>query len=422
MQKRDFIRTMTGIGLGSTAFFSTLEKLAAQHEFVSPVELAKDEDFWLKVRSGYKLKPDYINLENGYYCIIPNYTLDKFKSRVNEINFQGSWYMRNHRFDDNIMIRKKLAEVVGCTHEEVVLTRNTTESIDTVIAGYDWKPGDEAVMANQDYGAMLDMFALQAKRYGLVQKRIDVPLHPKSDEEIVEIYADAITPKTRLMMVCHMINITGQILPIKKISDMAHSKNVDVLVDGAHCVGHFKFNIPGLAVDYYASSLHKWLSTPLGAGLLYVRKEKIKNLWQFFGDMGYADDDIRKLNHTGTPPVHTDLAVLDAIDYYNLIGPERKEARMRYLQNYWTSKVRNEPNIIVNTPADPARSCGIANVGIRNRKPGDLAKTLLDKYKIFTVAIDGVGVHGCRISPNIYTTVNELDKFVFALKELAKAS
>lgn len=420
MQKRDFIRTVTGLGLTSTAFFSTLERLVAQHESRLPAELATDEDFWLKIRKGYKLKPDYINLENGYYCIIPQYTLDKFKAKINEVNFHGSWYMRNHRRTDNLAIRKKLAGVVGCSHEEVVLTRNTTESIDTVIAGYDWKPGDEAVMANQDYGSMLDMFELQAKRYGLVQKRIDVPLLPQSDEEIVEVYANAITSKTRLMMVSHMINITGHILPIKKIADMAHSKKVDVLVDGAHCVGHFKFDIPALAADYYASSLHKWLSTPLGAGLLYVKKDKIKNLWQFFGDNGYADDDIMKLNHTGTPPVHTDLAVMDAIDFYNMIGPERKEARMRYLQNYWSSKVRNEPNIVVNTPADPARSCGIANVGIRSMKPSAVAKALLDKYKIFTVAIDGVGVHGCRISPNIYTTTKELDKFVLALKDLAR--
>lgn len=420
MQKRDFIRTVTGLGLTSTAFFSTLERLVAQHESRLPAELATDEDFWLKIRKGYKLKPDYINLENGYYCIIPQYTLDKFKAKINEVNFHGSWYMRNHRRNDNLAIRKKLAGVVGCSHEEVVLTRNTTESIDTVIAGYDWKPGDEAVMANQDYGSMLDMFELQAKRYGLVQKRIDVPLLPQSDEEIVEVYANAITSKTRLMMVSHMINITGHILPIKKIADMAHSKKVDVLVDGAHCVGHFKFDIPALAADYYASSLHKWLSTPLGAGLLYVKKDKIKNLWQFFGDNGYADDDIMKLNHTGTPPVHTDLAVMDAIDFYNMIGPERKEARMRYLQNYWSSKVRNEPNIVVNTPADPARSCGIANVGIRSMKPSAVAKALLDKYKIFTVAIDGVGVHGCRISPNIYTTTKELDKFVLALKDLAR--
>ncbi|MBK9930170.1 MAG: aminotransferase class V-fold PLP-dependent enzyme [Saprospiraceae bacterium] len=419
MNKREFIKSISKAGLMSGTFMSTLDKLMASNELRSANDLSTDEDFWAKVREGYRLKPDYINLENGYYCIMPQEIMDRHIQREREVNFQGSWYMRNHRLKDNIEIRKKLAQVVGAKTEEVILTRNATESLDTIIAAYDWRPGDEAVMAIQDYGSMLDMFRLQARRYGLVNKKVDVPLHPKDDEEIVSLYEKAITPNTRLLMVSHMINITGQILPIQKICAMAHTHGVDVLVDGAHCVGHFEYSISSLDCDYYASSLHKWLSTPLGAGLLYVRQDKINNLWQMFGDTGYKDDDIRKLNHTGTPPVHTHLAVMDAIDYYNLIGPARKEARMRYLQQYWTTQVRDLPHIDLNTPADPSRSCGIANVGVKGMKPADLAKTLLEKYKIFTVAIDGANVHGCRISPNIYTTTAELDTFIAALKEMS---
>ncbi|HNR05791.1 MAG TPA: aminotransferase class V-fold PLP-dependent enzyme [Saprospiraceae bacterium] len=418
MNKRDFIKKLSGAGLLSTGFLAQMEKLVAGIAHRPPAELAADEDFWAKVRSGYRLKPDYINLENGYYCIMPRQIQDAFIERVKEVNFQGSWYMRNHRFEDNIEIRKKLAALVGTSYEEVVLTRNTTESLDTVISGYDWRPADEAVMAIQDYGAMLDMFKYQARRFGLVNNRVSVPLHPADDEEIVSLYESAITPRTRLLMVCHMINITGQILPVRKIADMAHRHGVDVLVDGAHCVGHFEFNIPDLHADYYGSSLHKWLSAPLGAGLLYVKREKIAKLWQLFGDTGFPDDDIRKLNHTGTPPVHTDLAVHDAIDFYELIGAARKEARLRYLQHYWTSRVRDLPHIDLNTPADPARACGIANVGIKGMNPADMAKTLLDKYGIFTVAIDYANVHGCRITPNVYTSTAELDVFVAALKEL----
>ncbi|MBK8282218.1 MAG: aminotransferase class V-fold PLP-dependent enzyme [Saprospiraceae bacterium] len=419
MNKREFIKSISKAGLMSGTFMSTLDKLMASNELRSANDLSTDEDFWAKVREGYRLKPDYINLENGYYCIMPQEIMDRHIQREREVNFQGSWYMRNHRLKDNIEIRKKLAQVVGAKTEEVILTRNATESLDTIIAAYDWRPGDEAVMAIQDYGSMLDMFRLQARRYGLVNKKVDVPLHPKDDEEIVSLYEKAITPNTRLLMVSHMINITGQILPIQKICAMAHTHGVDVLVDGAHCVGHFEYSISSLDCDYYASSLHKWLSTPLGAGLLYVRQDKINNLWQMFGDTGYKDDDIRKLNHTGTPPVHTHLAVMDAIDYYNLIGPARKEARMRYLQQYWTTQVRDLPHIDLNTPEDPSRSCGIANVGVKGMKPADLAKTLLEKNKIFTVAIDGANVHGCRISPNIYTTTAELDTFIAALKEMS---
>ena len=420
MQKRDFIIKLGGLSLGSAAFFSSLKNLIASNEHRTALDIATDEDYWMQIRSGYRLKPDYINLENGYYCIMPQAILERHIQRVKEVNFQGSWYMRNLKLNDNIEVRKKLAAIVGTDYEEIIITRNTTESLDTIIAGYDWRPGDEAVMAVQDYGAMQDMFHLQAKRYGLTNKKISIPLHPGNDEEIVNLYRDAITSNTRLLMVPHMVNITGQIMPVQKIADMAHERNVDVMIDGAHAVGHFQFNIPDLHGDYYASSLHKWLTTPLGAGLLYVKKEKINKLWQIYAEFGYDASDIRKLNHTGTHPVHTDLAIADAIEYYQMVGPARKEARLRYLQQYWTSQVRDLPHIDLNTPIDPLRSCGIANVGIKGMKPGDMAKTLLDKYKVFTVAIDGAHVHGCRITPNIYTSIGELDAFVNALKDMGK--
>jgi len=266
---------------------------------------------------------------------------------------------------------------------------------------------------------MLEMFKQISHRYGVVNKIVSVPLHPKSDEEIVDLYASAITEKTRLLMVCHIINITGQILPIRKICDMAHQKGVLVMVDGAHAVAHFRFAIPDLDCDFYGSSLHKWLSAPLGAGMLWMKKENIGKVWPLLAESDLPKDNIARLNHTGTHPVHTDLAISDAIDYYRMIGPERKEERLRYLQQYWTDQVREVPGILVNTPADPARSCGIANVGIKGMKPGDLADILMKKYKIYTVAIDYAGVHGCRITPNIYTTPAELDVLITALKAIA---
>jgi len=219
-------------------------------------------------------------------------------------------------------------------------------------------------------------------------------------------------------MVCHMINITGQLLPVRKICDMAHSKGVEVMVDGAHAFGHFKFTIPELNCDYYGSSLHKWMSVPLGAGILYVQKDKIDNIWPLIASGVKEQGDISRLNHVGTHPVHTDLAIADALDFYYMIGIERKEARLRFLQNYWTSKVRDLPHVIVNTPADPTRSCGIANVEVKGLKPADLSDKLFKNYKIYTAAIDGAGVHGCRITPNVYTSTAELDVLVKALNEL----
>ncbi|WP_435357049.1 aminotransferase class V-fold PLP-dependent enzyme [Emticicia sp. SJ17W-69] len=421
MNKRQFIKTFAASSLTLPVLGKKIDKALSKFEQQTPEEIAQNEDFWAEIRRAYRIKPDYINLENGYYSFAPQETLEAFIGHVREVNFQGSYYMRTRQFDDKAEVRKKLAVLAGCSHEELIITRNTTESLDTVIAGYDWKAGDEAVMAMQDYGAMLDMFKLQARRYGIVNKIISIPNHPKSDEEIVEIYEKAITPKTRLLMVCHIVNITGHILPIKKICDMAHAKGVDVMVDGAHAFAHLDYKISDLGCDYYGSSLHKWLSVPLGAGLLYVKKDKISKLWQLFGDMGYKDDDIRKLNHTGTHPVHTDLAIANAIDFHQKIGIQRKEARLRFLQEYWTKQVRDLPNIVLNTSADSQRACGIANVGIKTIKPADLAKTLLTQYKVWTVAIDYANVQGCRITPNIYTSTAELDTFVAALKELSKA-
>jgi selenocysteine lyase/cysteine desulfurase len=253
----------------------------------------------------------------------------------------------------------------------------------------------------------------------MVNKIISLPNDPKSDEEIVELYARAITPKTKLLMICHMVNITGQLLPVRKICDMAHSKNVPVMVDGAHAFAHVEFKIKDLNCDFYGASLHKWLSVPLGAGMLYVKKENISKVWPVFAESERKADDISRLNHTGTIPVATDLAIANAIDFYNTITGERKEARLRFLQNYWTSKVRSLPKVIMNTPTDPARSCAIANFGIQGMKPSDLAETLLKKYRIYTVAIDRPGVQGCRITPNIYTTTGELDVLVNAIRELA---
>lgn len=419
MKKRDFIKNMSLAVLGAPFYGSALASCMEEAANTPAKELATNDEFWLKIRQDYKLKPDYINLESGYYNIIPQPTLNAMIDHARMVNYEGSYYMRTVRWENKKRMAEKLAEVVGSTAKNVIITRNTTESLDMVIKGLDWQEGDEAVFAEQDYGAMKVMFEQVSKRFGTKNVVVSVPNHPKSDEEIVELYANAITPRTKLLMVCHMINITGHILPIKKICQMAHSKGVQVMVDGAHCVGHFKFNIEDLECDYYGSSLHKWLAVPLGTGLLYVKDEHIDTLWPLLAAHHREPGDISRLNHIGTHPVYHDLTIENAIDYYNMLGAERKEARLRYLQEYWTSKVRNNPNIIVNTPNESHRACGIANVGIKGIKPGDMAKRLLDEYKIFTVAINNASVKGCRITPNVFTTIDELDAFVIALEELA---
>lgn len=418
MNKRTFIKSLALLGVNLSSTFSSK---ASNSTSFSEIDFGS-ADLWQQIRAGYRLKPDYLNLENGYYCFLPEQTLEKYIEHIREINYQGSYYMRTVQFQNKAKSAAKLAELIGADPEEVVLTRNTTESLDLIISGFPWKEGDEALVSNQDYGSMLSMFDLAAKRWKIKINRIDIPLHPENDEEIVSVYQQAITSKTRLVLVPHIVNITGQILPVRKIADMAHAHGVEIMLDGAHAVGHFDFKMSDLDCDYYGSSLHKWLSVPIGAGLLYVKKDRINSIEPLLAPFDINLKTIAYLNHIGTHPAATDLAVLDAIEFHNKIGSKRKEDRLRYIQRYWSDQVRDLPHVSVNTPKELHRSCGIANVGIKGINPTDMGKILMDKYQIYTAAIDGAGVKGCRIVPNVYTSENELDHFVDAIKKMSVLS
>lgn len=414
MKKRDFIKN---IALGGLAIpFSGMSQTI---DTTSNMTFTFDGD-WDKMREAYRLSNAYINLENGYYNIAPTDILEHQINQLKQLNLTGSYYMRTVMQTQREATRQTMAQFLQVPVEELIITRNTTESLDTIISGYPWQKGDEAIMARQEYGSMLDMFKQQARRFGIVNTMIDVPLHPESDEAIIELYEKAITPRTKMILVSHMINITGQILPIRKICDMAHKYGVKVLVDGAHAIAHFVFKISDLNCDYYGASLHKWLSVPLGAGILYVKKENISEIWPLFGEVAYTDTDIRKLNHTGTMPLHIENSIPFAIEFYKAVGGDRKEARLRYLQHYWSDKLRSQKGIIINTPEAQERSCGIANIGIEGIAPAALAEKLMKDHKIWTVAIDSAGVKGCRITPNIYTNTDELDQFVKAMLTIQK--
>jgi selenocysteine lyase/cysteine desulfurase len=419
MDKRNFIKTLGALSF--SPLVSTNKLIDFKNLSQTLPHIKNDDELWKTVRSHYTLKDEYINLESGYYNIIPNPILDNFINHVKHVNIQGSYYMRNDLNKNKDRVTKQLADFVRSTPDQIAITRNATESLDLIISGFPWQKGDEAIYAKQDYGTMKEMFEQIANRYGVKNKIVSVPNHPKNDEEIVSLYESQITNKTKLIMICHMINVTGQILPVKKICKMAHAYGVEVLVDGAHCVGHFDFSIDDFNCDYYGSSLHKWLATPLGAGLLYVNKNKTHRIWPLLANGNTDKSDIKRLNHIGTHPVHTDLAISNSIDYIKWIGIEKKEKRMRFLQRYWSDQLRSFKNVIVNTPEDVKRSCGIGNIGVTNMSPSKMADVLFEKYNIFTVAIDYANVKGCRISPNIFTTTEELDRFIFAVKEIASS-
>jgi selenocysteine lyase/cysteine desulfurase len=395
-----------------------LERRLEGYAGLPAAESVTAEDFWAEIRRVYPVPSAYINLENGYSSPQPAATYAAFQAHQKTINDGLSFYMRRKMAEDRLAVKKALAALAGVSPDELVITRNTTESLGTVTHGLTYAPGDEAVMCDQDYGSMLQQFRQESRRHGLKCVEVALPLVPEDDEQIVGIYERAITARTKVLLVSHMINITGQLLPVRKIAEMAHGRGVAVIVDAAHSFAHVRYAVPDLGGDYLGASLHKWLCTPLGAGILYVKKDKIPTLWPLLGEASVPDDDIRKLERLGTQPTWTALAILDAIRFHNMVGAERKEARLRYLQQYWTDKVRGVTKVYLNTPGGD-RACAIANVGITGMTPKALADALFDKHRIYTVAIDAKSVKGVRVTPHLYTTTGELDALVGAIREIA---
>jgi selenocysteine lyase/cysteine desulfurase len=426
--RRNFIRKAGSAGLGLSVFAS-FNSLYAQQvidagkkiSHLSPKQASQDEDFWYQVQKAYRQSPNFINLESGYFSPEPLEVLESQFDNIKMINEQPSFYMRRRQQDDKMAIKEQLADFAGVSADEIVVTRNTTESLDTIILGMDLKKGDEAIMTDQDYGSMLETFEMRARRFGIKNKIISIPLHPKNDNEIVDAYEKAITSKTKVILVTHLINLTGQILPARAIADMAHARGIEVIVDAAHSFAHLDYKIPELDCDYYGASLHKWLCCPLGTGIMYMKKEKIEKTWPLFGDTRQEVSSIKKFEHIGTHPVSTNLTIASAIKFHNSIGSKRKEERLRYLKNYWVNQVKDLPKVVINTPFEDERSCGLANFAIEGMKPNEVADYLYDKHKIFTVGINRESVKGVRVTPHLYTTLPELDLLVKAIGELSKA-
>lgn len=420
MDKRTFLRTVAGAATSALATGCTAGASRAPDAPDAPVPAAPPPDFWQQLRARYHLPSDRIDLEHGFYSRMADDVLEAFVAHVRAVNVDAAFYMRTRQEADKRRARERLAELAGCPPEELIITRNTTESLDTVIAGLDWRPGDEAVMAHQDYRAMQEMFAQVARRHGTRNRLVSLPHDPPDDDRLVDLYAAAITDRTRLLMVPHVVNITGQVLPVAKIAAMARARGVPVLVDGAHAFAQLDFRIPDLGCDYYGASLHKWLGSPLGAGILWVRKDRIPGVWPLFGDPAPATA-IERLNHTGTHPAATDLAIVDAIAHLREIGLARKQERLRWLQRYWTQQVCLLPRVRLFTPSAAERTCAIATFGIDGREPSAIARELHERFRIYTVAIHRpeADVVGVRVTPHLYTTTAELDALVAAIRTLA---
>ena len=388
---------------------------------VPPSSLASDEDFWYYIQQSYTISSNFINLNNGGVSPAPKTVAEAVKRYYDISNEAPSYFMWRVIDQGREPLRKNLARLAGCDGEEIAMLRNASEALETVIFGIELKAGDEVVLTKQDYPNMIGAWKQREKREGIKLVWVNLELPSEDEDYIVNQYTNAFTSRTKVVQVTHMINWIGQKIPVKKIADAAKKKNIEVLVDGAHTFAQFEFLIPDLNCDYFGTSLHKWLGAPIGTGFLYVRKEKIKNIWPLFGAGEKEDDNIRKFEHLGTRPFFIEEAIDKAIDFTEMIGMKRKEERLLYLKNYWMSRVKDIPKVKLNTSMKAGFGCAIGSVLVEGKKPGELTSFLMDKYRIHTVGIEWENIKGVRITPNVYTTVKNLDTLVEGISSFAKS-
>lgn len=380
---------------------------------------ATDENFWSCIRREYDVTPDFIHLENGFFGI-PALPVQQAFDRYNkQVNREGPFFMRTRYPQALAAVTASLARFVGVEDGEVLIVRNATEGMNILIQGYPFRAGDELVCSDQDYDSVAGTLEMMQAREKMALVQVKLPFHPQSDEEIVSRYESAITPRTRVLLVTHLLHRTGQILPIAKIAAMAKSRGIDVFVDAAHSFAHLDFRVPDLGADFFVANLHKWLGAPLGVGMLYIRKPRIAEIEPLFGDVECAPDNINRLGHFNTTPPAPVLAIEDAIAFHNGIGGANKEARLRYLKEYWVSQARRMPHIELMVPQEPERSCAIASFRVPGKLATEVADYLFKEHRIFTVATTAAdGRDMVRVTPHLYTSTEKLDRFVEALRKI----
>jgi selenocysteine lyase/cysteine desulfurase len=388
---------------------------------LSPEEAAHDEEFWQWIRMQYSINPNLINLNNGGVSPQPKPVQDAHIRFYQYCNEGPSFFMWRELDKGREPLRRRLAELAGVEADEVAINRNSTEGLNSIIFGLNLKAGDEVVLSKQDYPNMCNAWKQREKRDGIKLVWVNHELPCEDETKMVKTYTDAFTAKTKIVHVTHMINWTGQLLPVRKIADAAHAKGIEVICDSAHVFAHVDFRIPDLGCDYWATSLHKWLCAPFGSGMMWIKKEKIKNVWALLSSNEPDSGDIRKFESLGTRSFASEMAINAAIDFHLLIGAQRKQARLQYLKNYWAEKAAAVPGVKLNTSLKPQYACALANFSIDGFKPEEIDGKLLEKYRLHTVAINWENIHGVRVTPNVYTSIQDLDLLVKAIKEIAAA-
>jgi selenocysteine lyase/cysteine desulfurase len=424
--RRQFLETIRGtasLAVAAVAFeplrAQRIVELLASHPG-TPEEVAADESFWFEAQQAFTVDRSLINLNNGGVSPSPAIVQEAMKRHLDYSNTAPVYTMWQILEPQRESVRKRLARLFKCDPEEIAVTRNASEGLQICQLGFDLKPGDEVLTTTQDYPRMLTTFQQRQRRDGIALKQFSIPIPCEHPDEIVALFEKNMTPKTKLILMCHMINITGQILPVKQVAQMARQKSVPVIVDGAHSFAHFDFALDDLDCDYFATSLHKWLFAPHGTGMLFVRKDKIKNLWPMMAAPDTLDDNIRKFEEIGTHPAANFLAIAEAVTFHEGLGAKRKEARMIYLRNRWANPLKEHDRVKLHTSLKPGFACGLATVQILGIDSVELTSYLWNKHRIIVTPIKHPEFEGIRVTPNVYSTLEEIDRFTEVMEGIIK--
>jgi isopenicillin-N epimerase len=427
IDRRKFLLS-AGKGLGLMAIASgTVASLLRDVEaagktisHLSPLQAAADEDYWAQIQQAFSVTRGIVNLNNGGVSPSPRIVTEAFVRYTWQQEDATAYTMWQILEPQSETVRTGLAEIFGCSPEEIAITRNASESLEILLMGMDFKSGDEILTSTQDYPRMLTTLKQRELREGLKLNLIKIPIAPNNVNDIAIAFERAVTPKTKLILVSHQINLTGQILPVRKVCEMARARGIESIVDGAHAFAQFDFKRDDLQCDYYGTSLHKWIYAPKGTGMLYVKKDKIPKVWALMASEDKNKNDIRKFEEIGTHSAAMRLAIGEAVLFHNAIGGKRKEERLRYLSRYWMNRLKDVPKVGFNTSFDPKQSCAIANFKVEGVDPVALGGHLMSKHKIFTTPIVHEEFTGIRITPNVYTTLWELDRFCNVVESVAR--
>ena len=424
--RRNFLTALAGAGLTTLpAFRAQAMGIVLRADAIAgdrdASAVAEDELYWAEIQRAFDADRTLINLNNGGVCPSPTHVLEQMIRDLrfsNEAPVEHMWRVLEPRIES---VRRELAIEFGCDPEEMAITRNASEAQETMIFGLDLQRGDEVIVTTQNYPRMLTAWDQRARREGIVVRRITFDVPPASLADVVARFEAAITPRTRVIEITHITNLTGQILPVREVVELARPRGIQVFVDGAHAFAHFPFTRDELGCDYYGTSLHKWLLAPIGTGFLYVRKDRQRSLWPLMAAPETMDDNVRKYEEIGTHPAANHNAIAAALAFHRGIGPERKSARLRFLRDRWAKRLLADGagKVRVLTPLDdPRQACGIALVSIEGVDPGKLVGHMWEKHRIIVTPIPHEEFQGVRVTPNVYTTLDEVDRFSDAMMQV----